>query len=88
MYIIFLFLRIFLNVLIIGLFLYSKLLPYKDKLQPQYLKIFNFFYKIFSPILNGLKSMVKPSQVGYGLSVDMTQIVLLIILLLLNNLIR
>jgi uncharacterized membrane protein len=77
--------KIFLNILIIGLFLYSKLLPYKDKLNAKYKGVFNFFNSIFTPVLNGLKSLVKPFQVGQGLFVDMTQILLLLLLLLLNN---
>ena len=77
---------ILINILIVGLFLYSKLLPYKDKLNPQYRKIFDFFNSIFSPIFNFLKNIVKPFQVGLGLSVDMSQIVLLIIFLMLLNL--
>jgi uncharacterized membrane protein len=81
-------LKIFLNLLIVGLFLYSKLLPYKDKLNEKYKGVFSFFNSIFTPVLNGLKSLVKPFQVGQGLSVDMTQIILLILLLLINNLIR
>lgn len=80
--------KIFINILIIGLFLYSKLLPYKDRLGGQFKGYFNFFNKIFTPLLNAMKSVVKPFQVGQGLSVDMTQIVLLILLLLVNNLIR
>jgi hypothetical protein len=77
---------ILINILIVGLFLYSKLLPYKDKLTPQYSKIFDFFNRIFSPIFKLLKNVFKPFQVGLGLSVDMTQIVLLIILLIILNL--
>lgn len=76
---------ILVNILIIGLFLYSKLLPYKDKLNPRYKKIFNFFDSIFSPIFNFLKSSIKPFQVGNGLFVDMTQVVLLILFLFLLN---
>lgn len=76
---------IFINILIVGLFLYSKLLPYKDKLNPQYKNIFDFFNSLFSPIFIFLKNMVKPFQVGIGLSVDMSQIVLLIIFLMLLN---
>jgi hypothetical protein len=79
------FMKIFIQILIVGLFLYSKLLPYKDKLNPQYKKIFDFFNAVFSPIFNFLKNIVKPFQVGLGLAVDMTQIVLLIILLMLLN---
>lgn len=77
-------LHIIINVLIVGLFLYSKLLPYKDKLSGQFKSIFDFFNSIFTPILNSLKSLFKPFEVGQGLSVDMTQLVLLVILLLLN----
>lgn len=77
--------KIFIQILIIGLFLYSKLLPYKDKLNPQYRSIFDFFNSIFSPLFNSLKTIIKPFQVGVGLAVDMTQIVLLIIFLMLLN---
>jgi len=77
--------KFFFQILIVGLFLYSKLLPYKDKLNTQYRGIFDFFNSIFSPILNFLKTMIKPFQVGVGLAVDMTQIILLIIFLMLLN---
>jgi uncharacterized protein YggT (Ycf19 family) len=76
---------ILINIMIIGLFLYSKLLPYKDKLNPQYKKIFDFFNSVFTPIFNFLKKIIRPFQVGIGLSVDMSQIVLLIVLLMLLN---
>ena len=69
-----------LNVLIVGLFLYVKLLPYKDKLNTQYKGIFSFFNSIFTPILNFLKKFIKPFQVGQGLTVDLTHIILLILL--------
>ena len=77
---------ILINVFIVGLFLYSKLLPYKDKLNPQYKRVFDFFNNFFSPIFKFLKNIVKPFQVGLGLSVDMSQIILLILLLILLNL--
>lgn len=77
--------KIFIQILIVGLFLYSKLLPYKDKLNSQYRGIFDFFNSIFSPIFNFLKTMIKPFQVGVGLAVDMTQILLLVIFLMLLN---
>lgn len=73
------------NFFIIGLFLYSKLLPYNDKLNHQYKGIFNFFNTVFEPIIKFLKRFIKPFQVGQGLAVDMTHIVLLIILLLIAN---
>lgn len=76
-------LHIIINILIVGLFLYSKLLPYKDRLTGQYKQVFDFFSGIFKPVLS-IFSSIKPFQVGTGLAVDMTQIFLLIILLVLN----
>ncbi len=77
-----------LNAFVIGLFLYSKLLPYKANLNNKYNGVFSFFNSVFNPVLNFLKKYIKPFQVGQGLSVDMTQIVLLSIFLLLLNFIR
>lgn len=74
------------NTLIIGLFLYCKLLPFKDKLNDKYIRVFNFFDSIFTPVLNFLKRFIKPFQVGQGLSVDLTHIIILIVLLILLNL--
>ena len=78
-------LTIVLNVFVVGLFLYSKLLPFKDKLNNQYKRIFDFFNSIFTPVINFMQKFVKPFQVGQGLSVDLTQIILLILLLILLN---
>ncbi len=77
----------FLNMLVVGLFLYSKLLPYKDKLNPKYRTTFSFFERLFDPFFSIVKNSIKPFQVGYGLFVDMSQIILLILLLFLINLI-
>lgn len=71
-----------LNMLIVGLFLYSKLSPHKDRLTGKYLRIFNFFDSIFKPILAMLRPLAPPAQVGTGLAVDMSQIVLIILLLI------
>jgi YGGT family len=70
---------------IVALFLYSKLLPYKDRLSPQYAQYFSYAERLFSPILDFFRSVVKPFEVGTGLSIDMSQILLLIILLFLVN---
>lgn len=78
--------KLLLDSLIIGLFLYSKLLPHKDRLTGRYRSTFEFFNRFFSPILNFFRARSKPFQVGTGLAVDMSQIVLLIILLVLTNL--
>jgi len=74
------------NVLIIGLFLYSKLTPYKDQLTGNYKKTFVFFDKLFTPILSFIKTLVKPLQVGNGIAVDMSQIILLFLILLIIKL--
>lgn len=74
---------IIINILIVGLFLYSKLTPHKARLDGKYLKIYNFFEKIFEPILNLLRSIAKPTQVGTGIAVDMSQILLLLLFLIL-----
>lgn len=77
--------KIIIDVLILALFLYSKLLPYQGKLDLKYQRIFNFFAVIFKPILNFTKKYIKPFQVGSGLSIDMAQTVLLLMLLLISN---
>lgn len=79
-------LHLIINIFIVGLFLYSKLLPYEERLTGQFKQVFNFFKSIFKPVLS-LFSGIKPFQVGTGLSVDMTQIILLIILLVLNHIV-
>jgi uncharacterized protein YggT (Ycf19 family) len=73
------------SIFIIGLFLYSKLLPYQDKLNVQYKSVFNFFDSVFTPILNFIKRFIKPFEVGYGVSVDMAQIILLLVFLIILN---
>jgi uncharacterized protein YggT (Ycf19 family) len=75
-------LYISLNILIVGLFLYSKLSPYKDRLTGKYLRIFNFFDAIFKPVLAIFRPFAPPAQVGTGLAVDMSQILLIVILLI------
>ena len=76
---------IIINVFVVGLFLYSKLLPYKDRLGNEYKKTFNFFNNVFAPILNFFKRYMKPTKVGTGLAVDMSQIFLLILFLIILN---
>ena len=75
--------KLIISILIIGLFLFSKLLPYKDRLTGRYKTMFEFFFSFFTPILNFFRKAIKPAQVGTGLSVDMSQIVLLMLFLLL-----
>jgi hypothetical protein len=75
------------DILIVGLFIYSKILPYKDKLDPRYKEVFNFFNACFTPILIFLRKFIKPFHAGQGLAVDMAQIVLLVMFLIILNVI-
>ncbi|MDR1544358.1 MAG: YggT family protein [Prevotellaceae bacterium] len=72
---------ILISVVIVLLFLYSKLTPHKARLTGQHLKTFTFCERVFNPVLNLLRKIAKPAQVGNGIAVDMSQIILLIILL-------
>ncbi|MBC7552769.1 MAG: YggT family protein [Taibaiella sp.] len=73
--------RLIVSLFITGLFLYSKLLPYKDKLGGQYRSIFYFFNSVFEPTLRTMRKFIKPVQVGHNLGVDLSQVILLILLL-------
>lgn len=66
--------------LIFGLFVYSKLRPHKDKLNEQNANYYNFLDKVYTPVLK-VFGQSKPHQVGEGLALDMSQILLLGILL-------
>lgn len=76
---------VIINFIIIGLFLYSKLFAYADKLYPQYKNPFGWVNKLFSPLFNATKKFIKPYQVGKDLSIDPNQFILLIILLFIIN---
>lgn len=73
------------NVLIVALFLHTKLTPHKIRLTDSYLRIFNFFEAIFNPILNLLRKIAHPVQVGNGIALDMSPIFLLGLLLISLN---
>jgi uncharacterized protein YggT (Ycf19 family) len=72
---------ILISAAIVLLFVYSKLTPHKTRLTGQYLKIFIFCERVFNPVLNLLRKIAKPAQVGNDIAVDMSQVVLLVILL-------
>jgi hypothetical protein len=67
--------------------MYSKLTPYKAKLAGQYLQMFSFCEKVFTPVLDLLRKIAKPAQVGNGIAVELSQICLLLSLLLILRLI-
>ncbi len=73
---------LFVSTLIVGLFFNSKLTPYKASLTGNYLKAYLFFDGIFNPLLSVLRKLTKPTQVGNGIAVDTSQIILLILFLI------
>jgi hypothetical protein len=78
--------QILLVILIVSLFLYSKLLPCKDKLNSNDKIFFNLFNSLLTAMFNFLKKNIKQFQVGFGLFVDMSPMVLVVIFLLHLNL--
>ena len=75
-----------LNLLLLGFFLYSKLLPHKDRLSADYKQLFSITDRIFGPVLRVFKNVARPMQIGTGISLDMAQVLLFALLLLLLNL--
>lgn len=73
--------------IIIVFFIYSKVLPHKDKLDIKYLSFFNFTDKILAYILTYLQTIIPKFKVGNGLFIDLSQVLLLIILLLIYKLV-
>jgi len=80
--------KIFIIVCLLAFFLYTKLLPYKDRLNPQNAKIYKFFNSIFAPLLNFFRGMAKPYQVGAGIAIDTAQFIVFCILVLLTLVFR
>jgi len=71
-----------LSIMIIGLFLYSKLIPYKSSLTGRYLSTYNIFDKIFNPLLSFLKRRTIPYKIGNGIAIDLSPIILLAVLII------
>lgn len=69
-------------VLVIALFLYTKLRAVENQLDQKYQGPFKIISSIMSPVLGFFRGLIKPVQIGYGLSIDLSPFILLIILLL------
>ncbi len=74
--------KFLLAVLIVSLFIYSKVGSFENQISEKYLKIFTIIKSIFKPVLNFLKTLFKPYKIGVNLFIDTSQIVLLILLLI------
>jgi len=68
--------------MIVGLFIYSKLKIYESQLDSRFYKAFNIIKKVIEPILELIRRVVKPYRVGPNISLDLSQLILLLALLL------
>ena len=75
--------RILLAFIILCLFLYSKIKPFKSNLSPNLKKFYLYIDFVFDKIFNFMGKFLKPVVIGTNLSIDISQIILLIILLIL-----
>lgn len=67
--------------MVLGLFIYTKLINYEHLLAPNFKNGFAKIKGIFQPIFKFLGRAFKPYKVGNGLSLDMAQLAFLLILL-------
>ncbi len=67
--------------MILGLFIYTKLINYEHLLAPNFKKSFGTIKRIFQPIFKFLGRAFKPYKFGTGLGLDMAQLVFLLFLL-------
>jgi hypothetical protein len=72
--------KVILYVLIVSFFVYTKALPHKFRIDPKHRGKFDFFDSIFGSALRAFDSL-KPYKIGEGLSLDMAQVVIFMILL-------
>lgn len=75
-------LKILSGVLIVALFIYSKVNAHESKISIKYSKAYQLIKSILNPILNLLRKVFKPHQIGNGLFIDTSQIFLLVLLLI------
>ncbi len=69
--------------LCIDRFLYTKIKPVKNNLTPNLKKIYELIELFFDKVLFFMGKYIKPISIGTNLSIDISQIVLLIVLLIL-----
>ena len=68
---------------ILCLFLYAKIKPVKNDLMPNLKNKYEFLELFFDKVLFFMGKYIKPMSIGTNLSIDISQIVLLIALLIL-----
>ncbi|MFM2375823.1 MAG: hypothetical protein RLZZ165_920 [Bacteroidota bacterium] len=63
-----------------GMYVYAKLAPHKDRLDPKHRKWFDTADSIFGYLSRAIGKNMKPYQVGEGIFLDMGQMVLFFII--------
>ena len=65
---------------LVGMYIYAKLAPHKDKLDAKHRGWFETGDKIFGAMARGIGKSMKPYKVGEGIFLDMGQLVLFLII--------
>lgn len=79
-------LKFFLDILLLAIIVYSKVLPYRDRLSPSHAEYFMFMDRLISPISIRLGKVVKPVSIGNGVLLDMSHFAIMAIVIFLINL--
>jgi len=75
--------RFLLALVVLCLFLYTKVKPVKNSLTPRLKKAYTIIEIFFDKIFNFMGQIIKPVAIGTNVSIDISQIIILIILLIL-----
>jgi hypothetical protein len=75
--------RFILALVILCLFLYTKIKPVKNNLNPSLKKAYSYIEIFFDKLFNFMGKIIKPIVIGTNVSIDISQIIILIILLIL-----
>lgn len=79
--------KIALTILLVLLIFYMKVLPYKDQLNKDFKPIFRVADVCFSDVLKFLNKRIPNLVIGDGISIDSSQLMLLLALVVLLNLV-
>lgn len=75
--------RFLLALVVLCLFLYTKVKPVKNSLNPRLKKAYTIIEIFFDKIFIFMGKIIKPVLIGANVSIDISQIIILIILLIL-----
>jgi hypothetical protein len=79
-------LKMILSMLLLLLVVYLRVQPYGDRLYDRHKSIYAVGDYCFARILRFLKERIKPLTIGVGISIDLSQVILIAIILMAINL--